>query len=599
MAKQINPSPFSKKLGSIRQTVREDDLNSKEQNTSKRCGIKIKFNGKNIFVQEGQTILEIALKNSVDIPTLCFHPDLDVKANCRLCVVEVKGMKNLQTACSTKVQKGMEIITHSPKIQKARKFNLELIFAQHKEECEDCVWRFNCQLLKLAKDYRAKITRFPDRKTKRKIYQFGPIILDGTKCIDCRNCVEVCPVDYLNLKDKGTKIEIVPSKNKNCIYCGQCIVYCPAGAIEAVGEFEDIERPFKKKDKILIAQFAPSVRSTIGEEFGFSYGENLTEKLTAGLKRLGFDIVFDTSVGADFTTTEEVKELIERLEKNKSLPMFTSCCPSWVRFVETYQPKLISHLTTVRSPHIILGGLIKNYFAQKEKINPRKIVVVSIMPCTAKKYEITRSELRVKNIPPVDFVLTTRELIYLFKKHQIDLKKIKPEKPDLPLGSPSGAGVIYGATGGVTESVLRSVYEKLTSGKLTKIDFEKVRGIQGFKKAKIKIGKKEIKVAVVNGMKNIQKILKELKKNPRTLDYVEVMACPGGCIGGGGQPLPIDDKIRKKRIEGLYQIDRKKEIRIAHHNPIVKRVYQEKSEQEIHLFSYTKYFPKKKEKIKF
>lgn len=557
--------------------------------------IKIIFNGKEILAQKGQTILAVAQENGIEIPTLCFHPDLKRKADCRLCLVEIKGRKNLLTACSTEIEEGMEIITNSKKIYRARKFNLELIFSQHKEECFDCVWRFNCQLLKLAKEYRVKITRFSDRKTKRKIYQFGPIIFDGTKCIDCQNCLEVCPVNFLEIKGKGPKTEIIPSKKKNCLYCGLCITHCPAGTIETIGEFEEIERPFQKKNKILVAQFAPSVRTTIGEAFGFSYGENLTEKLTAGLKKLGCDFVFDTSVGADFTTTEEVKELIERLQKKRNLPMFTSCCPAWVRFVETYQPKLIPYLTTVRSPHIILGGLIKNYLSQSQKINPKKIIVVSIMPCTAKKYEINRPELKINGISPVDYVLTTRELIYLFKKHQIDLKKIEPINPDLPFGFPSGAGIIYGASGGVMESALRSIYEKLTGQKIVKINFKKMRGLEGVKKSKIKIGKREIKVAVVNGLKNIEKILKEDLKN---FDYIEVMTCPGGCLGGGGQPLPIDDKIRKKRAEGLYKIDQEKEIKIAHDNPIVSKIYQEKSEKEIHLFTQTKYFKKKREKIK-
>ncbi|MCX7778926.1 MAG: [FeFe] hydrogenase, group A [Patescibacteria group bacterium] len=560
--------------------------------------IKVILNGKKIIAKKGQTVLEVAQKNGFVIPTLCFHPDLKKKANCRICLVEIKGRKNLATACSTEVEEGMEIKTESLRIRRARKFNLELIFAQHEEECNDCVWRFNCQLLKLAKDYRVKITRFSDRKSQRKIYQFGPVILDGTKCIDCRNCLEACPVDFLAIKNKGADIEVIPSRKNSCLYCGQCLIHCPSGAIESDTEFEKIEEPFRKKKKILIAQFAPSIRSTIGEAFGFSYGENLTNQLTAGLKKLGFDFVFDTAVGADFTTTEEVNELIERLEENKNLPLFTACCPAWVRFVEVYQPKLIPYLTTVRSPHIILGGLIKNYFAQKEKINPRKITVVSIMPCTAKKYEINRPELKIKGIPPVDHVLTTRELIYLFKKYQIDLKKIKPLQPDLPLGWPSGAGVIYGTSGGVMESALRSLYQKFTRQDLVKIDWQKIRGLKGIKMTKIKIGQKEIKVAVVNGLKNIQKILKTFKKNPKIFDYIEVMACPGGCLGGGGQPLPVNDKIREKRAEGLYQIDQKKEIKIAHLNPIVKKVYQEKTIQEIHLLTHTKYLPKKKEKIK-
>jgi len=565
--------------------------------------IQIVIDNKKIKCLNGQTVLEVAKENAIDIPSLCFHPDLDVKANCRLCVVEIKGKKGLHPACSTKVEPGINIITDSPEIRKARKINLELIFAQHCEECNDCIWNFNCQLLKLAKKYKVKTTRFFDRKKNYPVYQFGPsLIFDSSKCIDCRNCVDICQkqgVGFLEIKEKGHLFQVIPSKDKSkdCIYCGQCITHCPVGAFEAVGEFEDVEKPLLDKNKIVIFQFAPSVRTSIGEEFNLPLGSVITGKLVAGIKKLGVDKVFDVSVGADFTTVEEAKELIERLENKKNLPMFTSCCPSWVKFVEFYEPEFIPNLTSVRSPHIILGGLIKTFWAEKENIDPKKITVVSVMPCVSKKYEIQRKELKINKLKPVDYVLTTRELAYLFTKHKIDLKKIKPQKADNPLGTPTGAGVIYGASGGVMESALRTAYEKITGKNLKELNFKQVRGMKRVKKAEVNINGKRVKTVTINGMGNAKKILKELKENPKLYDYVEVMACFDGCVGGGGQPVPTDGKIREERARGLYQIDTKKKIRLAHKNPLVKKIYQKffTSEEKIHFICHTKYLRKKKE----
>ena len=565
--------------------------------------MKIIINNKKIEAKKGQTILEVAKENNIDIPALCFHSDLDIKSNCRLCVVEIKGRDGLHTACSTKIEPEMEIATESEKIIKARKINLELIFAQHCEECNDCIWNFNCQLLKLAKKYNVEITRFTDRKKGYPVHQFGPsLIFDSSKCIDCRNCVDVCQkqcVEFLEVKERGHLFQVIPSKDKNkdCIYCGQCITHCPVGAFEAVGEFEDVEKPLQDKNKTVIFQFAPAIRTSIGEEFNLPYGSIVTEQLVAGIKKLGVDKVFDVSVAADFTTVEEAKELTERLKNNKNLPMFTSCCPSWVKFVEFYYPELIPHLTSVRSPQIILGGLIKTFWAKKENIDPKKITVVSIMPCVAKKYEIQREELKVSGLKPVDYVLTTRELAYLFNKNKINLKNIEPMEADNPLGIPSGAGVIFGASGGVMESALRTAYEKITGQCLEKLEFQQVRGMEGIKKTTVEIKGSSVKTAVVNGIRNAKKILEELKEDPKLYDYVEVMACFGGCIGGGGQPVPTDSKIRKQRAESLYQIDTVKEIRSAHKNPIIKKVYKDflNSEEKIHSVCHTRYFPRKKD----
>jgi len=569
---------------------------------NKNKKIQIIIDNKKIDCIEGQTILEVAMENKIDIPGLCFHSDLDIKSNCRLCMVEIKDRKGLHASCSTKIEPEMEIITDSPKIKRAREINLELVFAQHPKEDKNYTPGLNYHLLELAKKYNIRTDRFSNRKAECPIYKFGPsVVFDSSKCIDCRNCVDVCEkqgIGFLEIEKKDHFFQVVPSKdeNKDCIYCGQCVVHCPTGALMAIEDFGEVEKAIQDKNKIVVFQFAPSIRTSIGEELGMPYGSIVTEKLIAGIKKLGADKVFDTSTGADFTTMEEAGELIKKIEEGTT-PCITSCCPSWVKFVEFYHPELIHNLATTRSPQIILGGLIKTYWAEKENIDPKNIIVVSIMPCVAKKYEIERKELEIDNLKPVDYVLTTRELTHLFIKHKIDLKKIEPQKIDNPLGTHSGAGVIYGASGGVVESALRTAYKKITKTELTKLEFKQVRGMEGIKKATIEINGKSIKIAVVNGMGNAKKILKEIEKNPKLYDAIEVMACDGGCIGGGGQPMPTDSKIRKQRAESLYQIDNEKEIRLAHKNPIIKKVYQDflNSKEKIHLICHTKYSPKKRE----
>ena len=566
--------------------------------------IKILIGQKEIETVEGKTVLQAARENGIKIPALCYHPDLKIKANCRLCLVEIKGERGLVPACRTIVKPGMEVLIESEKINRAVKVNLELIFAQHVEECDDCNWGAGCRLLELARKYKINTKRFLDRKTNCKVYQFGSIVFDQTKCIDCRNCVEVCAgqeVHFLEARGQGAGTEIFPSaaKDRDCTYCGQCIVHCPVGAIEAVGEFEGVDKVLEKDGKIKIFQFAPAIRASIGEAFGLPAGSIVTNQLVAGLKALGADKVFDTSVAADFTTIEEAVELIDKV-KNGTGPCFSSCCPAWVKYLEFNYPHLIGHLATTRSPQIIMGGLIKTYWAEKEKVDPKKITVISVMPCTSKKYEIQRKELEINGLKPVDFVMTTRELAYLLKKYKINLAEIKPQLADSPWGEPSGAGVIYGASGGVVESALRTAYYKLTGKDLEKLDFEQVRGMQGVKKAEIEIEGKKIRVAVVSGLGNAKKILDELKENPKAYDAVEVMACPGGCIGGGGQPIPTSSEIRKQRAEALYQIDKEKENRLAHKNPDVQKIYEEflNNDKTVHQVCHTSYNAKLKGEIK-
>ncbi|MCD4693788.1 [FeFe] hydrogenase, group A [bacterium] len=568
----------------------------------------ITLNNKRTKCSEGETILEVAKRNKISIPTLCHHLDFSAKGNCRICVVEVKekGSKkkigDLVTSCSTEARPGMIIKTNSEKVKKSRNLNIELIFSEHVEKCESCVWSLNCSLRKMARDYDVKITRFKERKENRKIYKFANAVeIDGTQCIDCRNCIEACSVmqniNYLEIKGKGYKQEIVPTTNKDfdCIYCGQCALHCPVSAAQEQSEWEEVEKKIRNKKKILVAQFAPSIRVSVGEEFGLPYGKIVTDQIVSGLKALGFDYVFDVNFGADLTTMVEAEELLERIKYKKTIPMITSCCPAWVKYTEFYHPELIPNLTTSRSPHIHLGGVIKTYWARKMKINPKNIEVVSIMPCTAKKYEAKRKEMKVGGNYPVDNVLTTREFAWLMKKNKIKFGKLKNEKSDNPLGEYTGAGAIYGGSGGVMESALRTAHYMACGNKKSgvcrsKIDFKEVRGMDGVKEAVVKVAGSPLRVAVVNGIGNIEPIIENLSN----YDYIEVMACPGGCIGGGGQPIPTTKEIREKRIQALYKIDKGKKIRKAHENKGVLEVLdwlEEKKGLEhkvLHTYYYSK-----------
>ncbi|MFC1640697.1 [FeFe] hydrogenase, group A [Patescibacteria group bacterium] len=561
------------------------------------------LNGKKIEFEKGETVLQAAKRAGYDIPNLCYHSDLKVKANCRICVVEIAGRKGLETSCSTKAEPGMKVITRNARIDKARRTNLELIFAQHREECADCVYKYNCDLLKYADQYKAKRRKYKDRKSDDPTYKFGPALeFDSSKCIDCRNCVEMCEkqnVNFLEVKEKGHLHKVVPTSDsdKDCIYCGQCLVHCPVGAFEGAGEFEEIEKLIKRKNKVVVFQFAPSIRTSIGEEFNMPHGSVVTGKLIAAIRKLGVKYVFDTSVGADFTTVEEARELAERLTKNQKLPMFTSCCPGWVKYVELFEPRYIPNLTTARSPHMMLGGLIKTYWAREMGINPKDVFVVSVMPCIAKKYEAQRAEMKIDGNPPVDRVITNRELAFLLKKHNIDLKKIKAVEESTPLGTPSGAGVIYGASGGVMESALRTAYYQLTGKKPSRLKFKDVRGMTRCKTAEVKINDRIVRVAVANGMENAAALLEQLKKDPHRYDYIEVMACPGGCIGGGGQPVPTNKETRRKRAEALYSVDTKKKIFMAHENPSLQEIYQTflADKHTTHKIFHTTYQKKKRE----
>lgn len=534
--------------------------------------VTLRINGREVSVGKGETILAAAKKASVDIPTLCNHPDLPPSGTCGMCVVSVAGRDGSVRACATPAEEGMEVSTESLELIDERRKNLEALLDRHLFECDDCVFFQKCHLLELVREYRAKPV--VKRREEDEILQSGALVFDQTKCIGCGNCVRVCPTGFLEMGENG-KVRITDDKSKECINCGQCIIHCPVGAIEGVGEFEELEKLFEDPEKTVVAQFAPSIRTSIGEEFGYAPGEIVTDKLAAALRAAGFDYVFDTATAADFTTTEEAGEILERLESGEHLPIMTSCCPAWVRFVEFFYPEFLPNLATSRSPQIMMGGILKRMLPDRLDKKAEDIVVVSVMPCVAKKYEAARKELEIDGLRPVDRVLTTREAARLLKKKNIDLGRLDPEPVDDPLGEPSGAGVIYGSSGGVFESALRTAYFRLTGDELPDDAVREIRGHDGIKRKEIDVAGRTVRLAVVSGLHNARTILEELRENPEAYHAVEVMSCPGGCVGGGGQPTPTTKDIVWKRAQALYDIDRDKTMRRAHENATVTNIYRD------------------------
>lgn len=557
---------------------------------------------KKIEAKKNETILAVAQRVGIDIPYLSFNPELRGKGGDRVALVEVKGESKLMSAETTKVREGMIIFTNSSKVQRFRRLNLELIFASHIEKCADCTLRFNCRLLELARLQQIKISEFSDRKALRKTYRFSTAVeIDGTQCIDCGNCIEACAlqgINFLQFTGKGYQQELKPTNDKSrvCIHCGQCTNVCPVAAAQEQLEWPQVEKVLADKTKIVVAQFAPAARVSIGEEFGMKQGTDCTKKINTALKELGFAYSFDINFGADITTMIEAEELLQRLKNKKNLPLFTSCCPAWVTYTESYYPELLPHLTTARSPHIHSAGAIKTYFAKKKGLDRRQIKVVSIVPCTAKKQEAVRTELYYQKEPLVDYVLTVREFAFMLKKRQIDLARLKESETEPLFNDGSGAAAIYGASGGVMESALRTALflnspkEKKISNDF-RLDFKELRLNKNIKEAEIMLGKRKLRLAVINGIANFHYILPHLNK----YHYIEVMACPGGCLGGGGQPLPNTKEIKEARRKALYQIDKDKKIRRAHENKAMLTYYNwvKTNKLEAKLL-HTKYFSRKR-----
>lgn len=578
--------------------------------------VTLTIDGVEVKTEKGTTILEAARQVGIDIPTLCFLKDINEMGDCRMCIVEVEGRRGFATSCIQTVEEGMKVHTHTPNVLEARHVILDLIISNHAKDCLTCTRSGNCELQALAVKFNVLNVEFPGEMSKHKIDDLSPsIVRDFNKCILCRRCVAACKkvqgIGAIDCINRGFEscISTVGDhslNDVNCTNCGQCIEACPTGALHEKETINDVWIKLKDPDFYVVVQTAPAVRVALGEEFGMPIGTNVTGKMVTALKRLGFNKVFDTNTGADITIMEEAYELIERLKTKDNLPMITSCSPGWIKYIEMNYPELLPHLSTCKSPHQMFGALIKTYFAKKENIEPKKIYVVSVMPCIAKKYERQRPEMKNDGLFDVDNVITTRELSRMIKQANIEFTTLEDSSFDNPMGEATGAAAIFGTTGGVMEAALRTAQDALTGKCMDKIDFEEVRGEKEIKKATVNIDGNDLKVVAASGLKNARKILEEIKSGNSDYQFVEIMACPGGCVMGGGQPIKSSKirreiDVRKLRADGLYSIDEKSQIRKSHENPVVRKLYEEYLEKpgsyRAHKLLHTHYTKKDKYKI--
>ncbi|MBQ7043487.1 MAG: iron hydrogenase small subunit [Clostridia bacterium] len=552
--------------------------------------INIKINGMPYSVPNGITILEAARYAGIEIPTLCYLKKMNEIGACRICMVEVKGARSLVSACVFPVNEGMEISTNSQKVRESRKTTLELILSTHNRKCLSCVRSGNCELQKLCKEYGVEDEGRFDGVLPEFNFDdsMAHMVRDNSKCILCRRCVAACDnqaISVIGANARGFDTCITsPFEKKiqeySCISCGQCIVSCPTGALYEKDSTADVLAAINDPDKYVVVQTAPAVRAALGEEFGYEIGTNVEGKMVTALRRLGFDKVFDTNFAADLTIMEESQELIERITNGGKLPMITSCSPGWIRYCEFYYPEQLDHLSTCKSPQQMFGATIKTWYAQKMGIDPKKIVSVSVMPCTAKKFEIGRDDQNAAGMADVDYSITTRELARMIKGAGINFNILPDEAFDSPLGEGSGAAVIFGATGGVMEAALRTAVEKITGKTLDNVDFTEVRGMEGVKEATYAVGDLEVKVAVASGTANAKTLMEKVKDGTSEYHFIEIMGCPGGCINGGGQPI-VDattrnfEDFKAKRASALYTIDKNNANRKSHENEAIKRVYSE------------------------
>ncbi|MDD3187465.1 MAG: NADH-dependent [FeFe] hydrogenase, group A6 [Bacilli bacterium] len=543
--------------------------------------VTLKINDKEVSVNDGDTILDAAKKLNIFIPTLCYLKEINKVASCRMCLVEIKGLPKLMTSCSTEAKEGMEVYTETDKIKEARKNNLELLLSNHNKDCDNCLKNNQCKFQELLDKYDIK-EKYKNTREKLNIDNSTTyLVRDSNKCILCGRCVDVCSkvqdISVIGRNGRGITTQIgcafeYPMVDSPCIGCGQCTLVCPTGALTEKDDTKEVENAINNKDLHVIACTAPAVRAALGEEFDMPIGTNAKGKMVTSLRKLGFDKVFDVDFAADLTIMEEVNELIERIKENKNLPMFTSCSPGWIKYVEQYHPELIDNLSTCKSPQQMMGAILKTYYAKKENIDPSKIFVVMIMPCIAKKFERARDGAN-----DIDVVLTTRETARMIKRQNIDFNSLEDSEYDLPLGI--GASVVFGSSGGVMEAALRTLTETLTNKPLEKIEFNEVRGLDGIKEATYDVNGREINVAIVSGIKNAKKIIKKIKNKEVNYDFVEFMTCPGGCLNGGGQPYIDFDKydveeVKKLRMKCLMEEDKNLPIRKAHENPSIKELYK-------------------------
>lgn len=568
--------------------------------------VNLKINNIPVTVEEGTSILDAAKKLNFKIPTLCHHSDLSIAGNCRVCVVEQIGCKTLPASCATPVSEGMEIFTNSAKVRTARKHILELLLSEHRSECTSCYKNGKCELQELAIEYRVNDNRFI-KLVEEKGYTIdnfsAAIIKDDSKCIRCQRCVRTCAelqsISALAVINKGEHQKIATFMDKPidsviCTNCGQCVVHCPTGALVEKNYIDQVWDAINNPKLHVVVQTAPAVRIGLGEEFNLTPGNRVTGKLVAALRRIGFDSVLDTDFSADLTIMEEGTELLTRLkgalvdkDESVALPMTTSCSPGWVKFIEHKYPEFLPNVSSCKSPQQMFGALAKTYYAQKKGLKADKIVSVSIMPCTAKKYEANRPEMRDSGYQDVDYVLTTRELAMMIRQAGIEFPSLPNEKYDSIMGKSTGAAVIFGATGGVMEAALRTAYEIVTGREVpfTHLDIVPVRGLEGVKEAKVLIENvkpewgflegAELSCAIAHGLVNAKTLMDRVKNGEATYHFIEIMACPGGCLGGGGQPMPVNDEIRRKRMEAIYAEDSSLTFRKSHENPEIQALYQE------------------------
>ena len=552
--------------------------------------VNIKINGMPLSVPKDSTILEAARYAGINIPTLCFLKDINEIGACRMCVVEVKGARSLVAACVYPVNEGMEVFTNTPKVQESRKLTLELLLSVHDRKCLTCKRSGSCELQSLCYELGVDDAEHFDgaKPEAQKDESTEYLVRDNGKCILCRRCVAACANQHVavigpNGRGFDTHIGCMferPLNEVACVSCGQCIVSCPTGALTERDQCDEVLAAINDPEKYVVVQTAPAIRATLGECFGVPVGTNVKGKMVAALRRLGFDKVFDTDFGADMTIMEEANEFIDRVKNGGVLPMITSCSPGWIKFCEHYYPDLVDHLSSCKSPQNMTGALIKTWYAQKEGIDPNNIVSVSVMPCTAKKFEIQRDDENGAGLPDVDISITTRELARLIKRAQLNFNRLPEEKFDDAMGVSTGAAVIFGATGGVMEAALRTAADLLTGENQENIEYTEIRGTEGFKEAVYNVAGMDVKVAVVSGLSNADALLKKVRSGEADYQFIEVMCCPGGCVNGGGQPIQSSNNhsfydIKKLRAQALYNQDKDMPLRKSHLNPVVQKCYEE------------------------
>lgn len=573
--------------------------------------VNITIDTRKIQAPRHYTVLEAARAANIAIPTLCFLKGVNEIGACRMCLVEIEGTRSLQAACVYPISDGLVIWTQTPAVREARRVNLELILSNHDRQCLTCIRSRSCELQRLAEELNIKDIRFGGETYRFPLDQVSPsVVRDPNKCVLCRRCVSMCKhiqqVSVLDTNERGFRTIVGSAFNRPinevpCTMCGQCITVCPVGALREKDDTDKVWAALADKEKHVVVQAAPAVRVALGEEFGMPIGTRVTSNMIAALRRLGFKKVFDTNTTADLTIMEEVHELLDRIKNGGKLPLITSCSPGWIKFCEHYYPEFLENLSSCKSPQMMFGALLKSYYAEKAGIDPSKVFVVSVMPCTAKKFEVTRPEMNATGYPDVDVVITTRELARMIREAAIDFTELPERRFDDPMGEGTGAGVIFGATGGVMEAALRTAVELLSGKPAEHVEFNQVRGVEGIKEATVTAGGIELRAAVAHGLGNARKLLERIKAGEVNYHFVEIMACPGGCVTGGGQPIQPAyvrswTDLRVDRAKAIYEEDQSLPIRKSHENPHMKQIYEEflgePGSHKAHELLHTHYAPR-------